>query len=439
MNLRTLIVTLIRSGIATAPELSRMTKSSQPTISRTLQKLEDDSIVLCDRNQRPYRYWVLREIAGEREYPVYRIDEQGNSSQIGCLYPVGRSEYTYRDDLKACFTEFDDIPWFISDMRPQGYLGRALALELIEQDIHVDRDPRIWDSDITMQIIANWAFDGVGNLVVGARAFERFSAHQYQAVTEDSLDELATSAGVQFGGSSAAGEQPKFACLLEQQAGPVQMLVKFSEPLSQQNDNARRWRDLLQCEHLALTLLQQAGLPAATSHLYIAERLYLILERFDRAGIRGRHGLVSLATLDAEYIGRASSAWPVSTKALQEQNIITPRAHQLTEQYHAFGYLICNTDMHQGNLSFIYDGKKPVELAPIYDMLPMGFVPEPSGMRQAPIPLSKDRLTDIAENQPEIYRLAIHYWQVISVQTGISEEFRGIAAEMAAQLQAHAS
>ena len=49
-------------------------------------------------------------------------------------------------------------------------------------------------------------------------------------------------------GSSAAGEQPKFMALIEREAAPLQVLVKFSPPVT--TAEGGRWSDLLMCEHL---------------------------------------------------------------------------------------------------------------------------------------------------------------------------------------------
>jgi hypothetical protein len=44
-------------------------------------------------------------------------------------------------------------------------------------------------------------------------------------------------------------------------------------------------------------------------------------------------------------------------------------------QLHAFGRLIGNSDMHQGNLGFHLADQGPLPLAPVYDMLPMSLAP----------------------------------------------------------------
>ncbi|MEI6384550.1 MAG: HipA domain-containing protein [Betaproteobacteria bacterium] len=47
--------------------------------------------------------------------------------------------------------------------------------------------------------------------------------------------------------------------------------------------------------------------------------------------------------------------------------------------YLAFGTLIGNTDMHNGNLSFLIDEQMSYSTAPAYDMMPLCFAPRTSG------------------------------------------------------------
>jgi hypothetical protein len=55
----------------------------------------------------------------------------------------------------------------------------------------------------------------------------------------------------------------------------------------------------------------------------------------------------------------------------------------------AFGQLIGNTDMHNGNLSFMSEENCPLELSPVYDMLPMTFAPTSGGgLRDSINPIS---------------------------------------------------
>lgn len=178
-------------------------------------------------------------------------------------------------------------------------------------------------------------------------------------------------------GSSTGGEQPKFAAWAMTASGPRHVLVKFSEPV--EGPVSERWRDLLLAEHLTLETLAQAGIDAARSELLSLEgQTFLEVERFDRVGVLGRRGLISLAALDAEFVGRGGP-WPEITTALAAAGHIRREAADRAHLLWAFGHLIGNTDMHGGNLSFISDPGRPYAIAPAYDMTPMAFAPRRSG------------------------------------------------------------
>lgn len=127
-------------------------------------------------------------------------------------------------------------------------------------------------------------------------------------------------------------------------------------------------------------------MPAAPSRVIDhAGQRFLETQRFDRVGALGRRGLLSLAAVEAEFVGGAGAAWPELTQRLAtpaangKEAVITPEAHAGATLLHAFGTLIGNTDMHAGNLSFLSDSGRPYTLAPAYDMLPMAFAPRASG------------------------------------------------------------
>ena len=114
-------------------------------------------------------------------------------------------------------------------------------------------------------------------------------------------------------GSSAAGELPKIPALRERtgSATPpsVHVLVKISG--ADGSATVQRWSDLLVCKHLALQAVASLpGVQAAHSDVVqTAGRTLLEVERFDRHGLHGRSALVSLATLDATWLGDGSRDW----------------------------------------------------------------------------------------------------------------------------------
>ena len=139
----------------------------------------------------------------------------------------------------------------------------------------------------------------------------------------------------------------------------------------------RRWADLLDCEHLALQVLEtELGIAAAQSRVYqFAGRTFLEVVRFDRHGVSGRSPVCTLHSLNAALLGMASSNWAKLSAQMFKQKLITAETARTIEQLWWFGKLIGNSDMHEGNLAF----RANMELTPAYDMVPMFFAPAPGG------------------------------------------------------------
>jgi hypothetical protein len=51
-----------------------------------------------------------------------------------------------------------------------------------------------------------------------------------------------------------------------------------------------------------------------------------------------------------------------------------------TTSFWRFGRLIANTDMHYGNAALILCERLPLQLGPVYDMLPMAYRPGAENM-----------------------------------------------------------
>ncbi|GAA3611147.1 hypothetical protein GCM10023078_42500 [Gibbsiella greigii] len=264
----------------------------------------------------------------------------------------------------------DGLPWWLFDMRPQGYLGRAYA-STYAAELGLPANPDEWaDADVVRALLTQ-GHDAIGNLLIGEQARERFLAMPEPTPVEraTTYPALALAAGAgEAPGSSAGGEQPKFCTYTER--GHV--LVKFSAP--DDNPVSERWRDLLQAEHLALRVLG-----VETEVFDFGGQRFLEVPRFDRVGQLGRIGVFSLRALDAEFVGNARASWPVLVKNLVTQRHVQPEAAAGSARLWAFGALIGNTDMHHGNLSFISRHGRPYHLAPAYDILPMGFAPRTGG------------------------------------------------------------
>ncbi|RTN25050.1 type II toxin-antitoxin system HipA family toxinoxin YjjJ [Enterobacter quasimori] len=358
---------LLRQGPTSVRQLTDIMVISQPTISRAMKALGDEVVRI---GTGPSIHYVLRDVfRGFSSAPIYRITEEGQIKPLGRLIPVYPDGFVMEQTDNVCLHS-DGLPWWLFDMRPQGYLGRAYASRY-SSELGLPANPENWaDSDVIRALLAH-GHDAVGNLLIGEQARNHFVEMPLPVAVDRATAYPSLALAVSSGeapGSSAGGEQPKFCTYTER--GHV--IVKFTA--ADDNPISERWRDLLLAEHLALSVLG-----VETEVFDFAGQRFLEIPRFDRIGQLGRKALFSLRALEAEFVGRAREAWPVLVNELVKQGCVHPDAAAGTARLWAFGMLIGNTDMHHGNLSFISAHGRPYHLAPAYDILPMGFAPKSGG------------------------------------------------------------
>jgi len=421
---------ILREGPATAAELSRLLAVSQPTLSRRIAQA-GERIVRVGR-ARAVRYLARRTVSGKAVFPLYRVNADGTIEQWGGLLPVAPDGFVLRESGGED-RHLEGLPWWLQDMRPQGFLGRLWARHHAAA-LGLPEDLLAWTDDHVLAALAVGGHDVPGNLLVGDESRAAWLAQPPASISARARSRCYPRLAAQVAagediGSSAGGEQPKFAAWVDGQG----VLVKFSA--AQDNAISQRWRDLLLAEHLALQLLSEHGLPAAPSDLLDANgQRFLQVSRFDRTSQGGRRGVVSLRALEAEYVGRTNAAWPQLTEALLAQHRITAQAHHDASRLYAFGRLIGNTDMHHGNLAFLHEGAMPLPLAPAYDMLPMALAPARSGdMRDGLPPFTLPGLPP-ADVWQDMLPLARSYWQRIAGHTLSSTAFARIAGQQQAWL-----
>lgn len=447
-----LLTYLQQNGPTPSSELVDFFKISRATLLRRVRAL-GDSVVTIGKAR-------ATQLAARREQvpytPLYRVLEDGRTALTGHLIPLhhaDRTEWLLRpqNSQQACFEGefrkglYPGWPWFLEDLRPSGFLGRAFGKRMAKL-FQIDPNPENWDDLQLLTTLASFGSNLPGNFIVGdGRALSEFqekkieiSKGYYRNSLPKIYPELARQAideDEDFG-SSAGGEQPKFTTMVGLHAGdtPRAVIVKFSPEDS--SPLGRRWADLLHAEHLANQVLSEAGFTTAkTRILKIDTRTYLESERFDRSGPFGRRGLVTLRSLDAAHLGLGSGTWADGARKLCEKQWITKEDADRIVQLHCFGELIANTDMHWGNLSFYFPQQSPYPLAPVYDMLPMRFRPSPIGevtqdRFEPKLPKPEDQNAWL-----EMYPHAINYWQQLHNCPEISSDFKDIANDALNALQ----
>jgi hypothetical protein len=439
----TILQLLLRQGgCQSSAELQAQLRVSQPTVSRALAPLIQSGQVQKVGAARKQRYVLPRTVRDVgRSVPVMRIDTSGKPSPFARMVPLA-SGAVWVDEADGLSKRFDGLPWFLDDMRPQGFMGRTFAST--HPELQLGDDPRFWGDDDVLRALTLCGDDLPGNLVVGEAAFARFHSLPVRASrvpTAEHYPALADAAMQgSMAGSSAGGEQPKFCTILGDNASATaaqaarHVLVKFSPAGDAPTD--QRTRDLLVCEHLALQTLADAGIAAARTRLVSgAGRIFLEAERFDRSPIGpqnpqglGRIGMVSLMVYDAEYVG-AMDNWAATAHRMQERQLLRPDDARTLRLLEAYGVLIANTDRHYGNISLLLDGDDWA-LAPAYDMLPMLYAPVGGELvvRQfAERPLQPTAAT--LSEWAQAHTLACSFWSAAAADTRISAGFRQICIQ----------
>jgi hypothetical protein len=317
---------------------------------------------------------------------------------------------------------YSSIPWFIYDLKPDGFVGRAFAKRFGPELGLPDRLTDWKDDDIIIALTRRGE-DIVGDLILGEESLTRYlagcrqnpavcSPADYPRLAEEAI------AGVPAG-SSAGGEQPKFSVGIDRDGASAKVLVKFSPLVS--TAFGLRWSDLLICEHIALAITKDMGISAARSAIYQAGgRTFLEVDRFDRVGSFGRLAVNSLTVVDAEFIG-AGSDWSAASRALASLKILSAADAEKLSRLDLFGSLIANTDRHFGNISLIPTNEERTRfvLAPVYDMLPMYYRPQ-EGEELSGEVYHAPATTDCKD----VHECAARFWLEAGKDQRISEPFR---------------
>lgn len=376
------------------------------------------------------RYAVPREIAGVgRTAPVFRVDERGRAHRHGVLHFLAGDGYWLERETGGG-QPFVGLPPFAEDMRPQGHMGRGFPARYPE--LRLPGRISDWSDEHHLIALATRGEDCVGNLIVGEESLNRFLAGHPRPLTRADYPQLAAGALAGQPGSSAGGEHPKFAAYTKS----GHLLVKFA---SGDGAAADRWRDLLVCEHLALRVLAGAGVPVPRSEWFDrGGSRYLELERFDRAGARGRRGVISLWAVNCHYLDGGLSWSSAARGILGEPSLNMDAAHADRMVWlDTFGDLIGNTDRHLGNFSFFAEEGRELTLTPtpVYDMLPMAFAPAGAVVVERPFAPQGPNAVNL-HLWPEAARHARTYWSRLSKEKGLSAGFRRLVTDCRAALDA---
>ena len=154
-----------QGGVLSSAELQELLGVSQPTVSRALAPLIQSGQVQKVGAARSQRYVLPRTVAGVgRELPVMRVDEQGQPTPFARMVPL-EGGAVWVDEADGRSVRHGGLPWFLDDMRPQGFMGRTFAQA--HPALQLGNDPRHWNDDDVLRALALFGDDLPGNLIVG--------------------------------------------------------------------------------------------------------------------------------------------------------------------------------------------------------------------------------------------------------------------------------
>ncbi len=428
-------------GVLAGRDLTQELDISTPTMTRLIGRL--GASVERMGAARNVRYALRRPVRNlGSQWPIYRIGDGGRPRVWGelralhggfRLVPASATPaWMGRDYPEGLFS---GLPFFLQEVRPQGYLGRAIA-RYVASRLGAPADLRLWSDDDVLTYFLTDGGDLPGDLVVGDRALEHAirAGEDFRVTAIADADRAAVypsrAEAAQRGelvGSSAGGEQPKFLTTVLRSSGDVRsVLVKFSA--AQPSPVSQRWADLLLCEHLAAEIMRSRQIPSVQTEVFDSGgRRFLEVERFDRIGNLGRRGLLSLGTVEDAFLSQPSSDWAVAAGMLQEEGWISAEGARLLRWTWCFGDLIANSDMHRANASFWFGDDRPYQLTPFYDMLPMLYAPGAQGeLAERPF-APRPSFAAVADVWNDAAGAALAFWQRVASDTRVSESFRAIA------------
>lgn len=247
-----LLGALAERGLATSTELQRASGKSQPTVSRALRGLSKQLVTLG--RGKSTRYGLPQPIRGlPSQQDLWWTDPQGQTHHFGTLTLLaGERLHVSAEGIDEL--THAHLPWFLSPLRLQGFLGREWALRL-----GLEGGPERWSLEQVLYA-ALCIDDHPGAISLGEPQAERQALEPVDTHTRAMRYDLlaADVAATLPAGSSAGGEQSKF---LSRLASGERVLVKFTP----QRDTpfGERWHDLLHAECLALQLLAEHGFATA--------------------------------------------------------------------------------------------------------------------------------------------------------------------------------
>src|SRR5690606_24795331 len=238
---------LVEALGVTRPVLARLVAEAGDQVLR-IGRARATAYVARDRNDAggTWPLWRMR--------PDATLEELGNLSLLRgerFQFVANGERPNLMRPVESVPGHFPGLPWFLDDLRPQGFLGRTLAHREGTR-LGVPDDLNRWRLRDVLLATTRTGGTGIGDLLPGRYALDLALAELDSPSDAVAAEERGTRyaewaeaalAGEDVG-SSPGGEQPKFtATVMTRGGGRHAALVKFA--VADSGQSARRWADLL--------------------------------------------------------------------------------------------------------------------------------------------------------------------------------------------------
>nr|WP_319394661.1 hypothetical protein [uncultured Desulfobacter sp.] len=176
----------LKRGPSTSKEIQAATGLSQSSVARRLRALGDNIVQIQDG--RSIRYAATCNAFGVNDkIPLGFVDHLGKISVAAFLRPLSHGGYflqpvTHISPLLLGENGnglYDGLPYFLYDLRPQGFLGRQISRKMATPLEEFPSDPRQWtNTHIGKYLISN-GDDLPGNFILGEQSILRLARKPY--------------------------------------------------------------------------------------------------------------------------------------------------------------------------------------------------------------------------------------------------------------------
>lgn len=415
-------------------EIQTSLACSQPSFSRAIALIAGDVCVLGTFRNRRYALRRPLEKFGS-EWPIYRIDAAGVAHRWATLTSVHPGfALTQCAPLTLWFPSWADhahcseLPFFLHPARPQGVLGRRLALEAAPR-LGLPENPSLWSDDDLLVYLIKMGQGAPGDFLLGEEAL---AAWKVETARIRLPQVVGSDRGPQYtdlierrtrSTEWVSGESPQFLTTVEDAGGSevVDTVVKYSTAREHAVASpAEPDTDSLRAEALALRILANHGYPTAPTALYEDQgRVFLEIRRPDRGLAGGRGCAVDLTALSRGLLTDEPIEWTTSADRLLARKLVDAPTFGQICVLEYFAELLGNDSAPPLNLTFSCGLAGELALGPITGLR----LPSPDSGRFAPNP----PMPKTTGYWRVAAGLAVEFWRACLAEPHFSANYRRVS------------